>query len=79
MFDYKLYSNQFSCRLFSEQVSRKIAVIDINKKDTYGIRRFHTTDIKRIERSNRPDMFCKNVFFKNFTKSQEKNCVRVSF
>ena len=32
MFDYKLYSNQFSCRLFSQQVSRKIAVIDIKKK-----------------------------------------------
>ena len=41
---------------------------DINKKDKYGIRRLHSMNIKCIDRSSRPDVFCKNVFLTNFTK-----------
>ena len=47
--------------------------INENKKDTYGIRRFHSMGIKCIERSNRPDIFCKNVFLKISQNSQEKS------
>ena len=51
-----------------------LCFIDINKKVTYGIRRFHSMDIK----SNRPDVFCKNIFFKDFTKFTKKKPVSES-
>ena len=49
-----------------------LCFIDKNKKDKYGIRRLHSMDIKCIERSNRVDIFCKNVSLKISQNSQEK-------
>ena len=47
-----------------------LCLIDMNKKDTYGIRRVHSMDIKCIERSNRPDVFCENIFLKISQKNE---------
>ena len=49
-----------------------LCFIDKNKKDKYGIRRLHSMDIKCIERSNRVDIFCKNVSLKISQNSQQK-------
>ena len=48
-----------------------LCLIDMNNKDTYGIRRVHSTDIKCIERSNRSDVFCKNIFLKILQKTKD--------
>ena len=64
------------------QTEHKILyLIDMNKKDTYSIRRVHSMDIKYVERSNRPDVFCKNIFLKisQKTKDFRKTCVGLSF
>ena len=53
----------------------------MNKKDTYGIRRVHSMDIKCIKTNNRPDVFCRNIFLKTSqeTKDFRKNMHRTLF
>ena len=48
-----------------------LCFINKNKKDTYGIRRIHSMNIKCIE-SNRTNVFRKNIFSKISQNSHEK-------
>ena len=98
IFDYKLQSNLFSGRLFSQQVSVKIAVIlriklasgtqtqheflcfiDINKKVTYGIRRFNSMILSALKEAIAQMCSVKIFSLKISQNSQEKNLCQSLF